>query len=106
MPEKVVGLGDSRDPDAPNRRAQRKAVYRQGANIHLTATAIANCTLCDPSGYRPNGRVCDHVDRSATAAAGSARVREAMAKSNIGGRDSTTDVIPDPEPLNIEGLRR
>lgn len=47
---------------------------------HLTAQAIDNCTLCDPEGYRPNGVVCDHTDRSAIAASGSARVRAALAQ--------------------------
>lgn len=46
---------------------------------HLTASEIANCTLCDNEGYRPAG-VCDHLDRTHIAAAGIARVRAALAK--------------------------
>lgn len=30
----------------------------------VKAEARADCSLCDSSGYRPNMRVCDHVDRS------------------------------------------
>lgn len=50
---------------------------------HLTSQAIASCRLCDDDGYRPNGTVCDHVDRSATARAGMARVRAALAQEKL-----------------------
>lgn len=50
---------------------------------HLTAAAITACRLCDTEGYRPNGTVCDHHDRTATAAAGSARVRAALAHKQL-----------------------
>lgn len=38
------------------------------------------CGLCDEYGYRPNGIPCDGVDRTETAARGSALVRAALAK--------------------------
>lgn len=47
---------------------------------HLLLQAILACSLCDEDGYRVNGFVCDHVDRSRVAAAGSAKVRAALAK--------------------------
>lgn len=46
---------------------------------HLSAAAIAACRLCDDEGYRPTRVVCDHVDRTAVAKAGAARVRAALA---------------------------
>lgn len=72
-------------------RAQREAHYDAGIaqwhehhpdddTAHLTRAAIANCALCDGDGYRPTGPVCDHVDRTATAKAGIAKVRAALAK--------------------------
>lgn len=54
---------------------------------HLTVAAIADCELCDEDGYRPNGVVCDHVDRTETARAGIAKVRAALeTKGNSHGR--------------------
>lgn len=44
---------------------------------------IAACTLCDDDGYR-NTLICDHIDHSATYAAGMAAVREAL---NQHGKD-------------------
>jgi len=57
---------------------------------HLTAAAIAACGLCDADGYRPNGGVCDHVDRSATARAGIAKVRAAIAHKQLTIDDGNT----------------
>jgi hypothetical protein len=45
---------------------------------HLSVEAIAACDLCDPDGYRSNGKVCDHVDRTETARAGAEACREAL----------------------------
>jgi len=39
---------------------------------------IADCDLCDDEGRKPNGMVCDHIDRRFTAAHGSKNVRETM----------------------------
>lgn len=50
---------------------------------HLTSQAIASCRLCDGDGYRPNGTVCDHVDRAATSRAGIARVRAALTNKQL-----------------------
>ncbi|CQD03686.1 hypothetical protein BN000_00621 [Mycobacterium europaeum] len=37
------------------------------------------CELCDDDGYRPNGIVCDHVDRSEIHKRGIAKCRAALA---------------------------
>lgn len=47
---------------------------------HLELAEITRCTLCDADGYRPNGRVCDHIDRSATTASGRALVQAELDK--------------------------
>lgn len=47
---------------------------------HLTAAAIAACTICDEDGYRPTRVVCDHIDHAPAARAGMAAVRAALAK--------------------------
>lgn len=75
-------------------RAAKQAQYDEGLarwheqhpeenTAHLTAAAISRCSLCDDDGYRPNGTVCDHIDRSATARAGMARVRAALAQEKL-----------------------
>lgn len=51
--------------------------------IHLTPAAIAACQLCDEDGYRPARVICDHVDRAATARAGIARCRQALAQGKL-----------------------
>lgn len=97
-------MPDPRDPHAAERLAERERAYNAAmvdlnhtSDAHLTAAAIVDCPLCDPDGYRPNGRVCDHIDRTKTAAAGSAKARAAL--SNIGRRNSTTDVaLTEGEP--------
>lgn len=78
---------DPRDPGAAERLAARERAYNAAmvnldvaGDAHLAPQARANCALCDTDGYRPNGRVCDHVDRTTTAAAGAAKVRAALAK--------------------------
>lgn len=38
------------------------------------------CILCDAKGYRPNGLVCDHIDRTETARRGSQQVRDVLDK--------------------------
>ena len=45
---------------------------------HSDPWAIANCDLCDDDGRKPNGMVCDHIDRRFTAAHGSKQIREQM----------------------------
>lgn len=50
---------------------------------HLTSQAIASCRLCDNEGYRPNGTVCDHQDRTVTATRGMAKVRAALAQEKL-----------------------
>lgn len=36
------------------------------------------CVRCDNQGYRPNGLVCDHVDRTETVRRGSEQVRRVL----------------------------
>lgn len=56
-----------------------RVIARPPAELeHLTQTAIDNCDLCDPDGYRNGGIVCDHIDRTATAARGIAACRAAL----------------------------
>lgn len=49
---------------------------------HLTAQAIAACTLCDAEGYRRPELtvVCDHVDRTHIGQAQKAHIRKMLAK--------------------------
>lgn len=42
------------------------------------ARAIVECQLCDDDGYRNRSHVCDHVDRTETAARGIAKAREVL----------------------------
>lgn len=46
---------------------------------HLTPEAIADCTLCDPQGYR-NGHPCHHTDYTAAAQRGIQACRQALNK--------------------------
>lgn len=43
----------------------------------LRIQAIQNCELCDDEGYRGSA-VCDHIDRTDTAARGIAQIRAQM----------------------------
>lgn len=79
--------GDARaDAEAWDRAAERHSAYVHTAELRQAAAdralAIANCPLgChDNDGYRPNGTVCDHIDRTDTAAKGRAMVQAALAK--------------------------
>lgn len=47
-------------------------------HVFLEKCARDRCYICDDDGYRPNGRVCDHVDRTEIAARGIAKVRAAL----------------------------
>lgn len=42
------------------------------------AVAVAECDLCDDTGYLPSQRTCDHVDRRDTHARGMAKVRDVL----------------------------
>jgi hypothetical protein len=46
---------------------------------HRDPVAIAHCELCDEDGYR-GARVCDHVDRTETAARGHELVQAELAR--------------------------
>lgn len=84
--------------DAAHAR-QQAADTRRTERETLAATkraAIAECELCDTDGYRGN-RVCDHIDRTAVAARGSAAVREVLAAKRVRAADpSDSNVAPDP----------
>lgn len=57
---------------------QRKA--ERDERLDAKAQAVAACRMCDQDGY--NGlTVCDHVDRTRTAAQGSALARQALVKA-------------------------
>lgn len=66
------------EADERRKAAESAAEARRQAAAY-TALEIASCALCDDDGYR-NGIVCDHVDRTQTAAAGAAAVRAALTK--------------------------
>jgi hypothetical protein len=75
------------DPGYARRQAERLRRYDEamaesgcGCTEHFTQLAIDNCSLCDHDGYRPNGAVCDHIDRTDIARRGMEKVRAALAK--------------------------
>lgn len=79
-------MTDPRDPNAAERLGARRQAYHDAMQelddttaAYLDTGAIDACRLCDELGYRPNGVVCDHVDRAAVANRGSALVRQALA---------------------------
>lgn len=51
------------------------------------AQAIVACGLCDDDGYR-GLLVCNHVDHTAAAERGMARIRAVLAKDRLGGDDT------------------
>ncbi|MEU9805049.1 hypothetical protein [Mycobacterium sp. NPDC050853] len=59
-------------------RAQREAEQQDALEAKLATIVV--CELCDEDGYR-GGQVCDHVDRTQTAAKGAAMARAALAKA-------------------------
>lgn len=80
-PCRACGAHRARHEDEVAERARELAEQRSTVARHnatLRARAIAACTLCDTDGYRDR-TVCDHTDRTATAAAGAQRVRDALA---------------------------
>jgi len=68
----VVAVSSAREAAAG---AATSADGARGASIYQQ---IANCDLCDDDGRKPNGMVCDHIDRRFTAAHGSKQVHEQM----------------------------
>lgn len=70
------------DPEAVARYDAGIAAWhaQHDAPEHLTAAAIASCTMCDADGYRPNGNVCDHQDHAGAAKRGIAACRAALSK--------------------------
>lgn len=55
-------------------------VAERRAAAQTRQDAIDACTLCGPDGYINGATVCDHIDRTQTAANGIAAVRAALAK--------------------------
>lgn len=69
------------------RQAQARAQAAQDLDDNpdepaYDAAAIVACTLCDDDGYR-GLRVCDHVDYTAAARTGMAKVRAALAQKRL-----------------------
>lgn len=64
------------------------------------AQAIVACGLCDDDGYR-GLLVCNHVDHTAAAERGMARIRQVLAKDRVGG-DDTADT-PKSRERGAEG---
>lgn len=65
---------------------------RLAAETEARSQAITNCPLCDGDGYNAAGRVCDHIDRTQTAARGRDLIRAAL-----GGEAEPPDVEEDPD---------
>ncbi|TWS23187.1 hypothetical protein FK268_12775 [Tsukamurella sputi] len=82
-------------------RLRRQATdQRRTEREHQAAarrTAIDACTLCNDDGYRGN-RVCDHIDRTHTAARGIARVRAALEKDPTHTTTETSEPPADEPP--------
>jgi len=64
--------------DAPRPRADAARSDTAPSNDDHDWSAIPNCDLCDDDGRKPNGMVCDHIDRRFTNALGSKNLRETM----------------------------
>ena len=77
----VVGLGrpphqsDHSPAGAASAKSARAGPPQKQNNPWQT---IENCDLCDDDGRKPNGMVCDHIDRRFTTAKGTKQVRETM----------------------------
>ena len=76
----------TRAPDQVPQGLGNKSHQRDGAatsadgarGAHTDLWAAANCDLCDDDGRKPNGMVCDQIDRRFTTARGAEAVRETM----------------------------
>lgn len=71
---------DSLQARRAEQEAARARVAEQQASVETKLDSIDNCAMCDKYGYRPNSLVCDHIDRTETAARGIAKVRESLGK--------------------------
>lgn len=65
--------------------ADAQRVYEQDrrARAVFAEAERSVCDLCDASGYRPNGLVCDHVDRTETVRRGLALCRDVLKLSSL-----------------------
>lgn len=79
------------DQSATARRHRNDVTDR--AERARNALRIANCRLCNADGYR-GSIICDHIDRSRTAATGMQRVREAMGWTPPGEPERDSEGAP------------
>ena len=86
--------------------AQRVYEHDRRARRVLAEAERAVCELCDTSGYRPNGLVCDHVDRTETVRRGLALCRDVLKLPSL---KRAADTVPDdqqptddPDPTEAE----
>lgn len=86
--------------------ADAQRVYEQDRRARrvLAEAERAVCELCDTSGYRPNGLVCDHVDRIDTVRRGLALCRDVLKLPALkrAGEAVPDDQQPTDEPDTTE----
>ena len=86
--------------------ADAQRVYEQDRRARrvLAEAERAVCDLCDTSGYRPNGLVCDHVDRTETVRRGLALCRDVLKLPALkrAGEAIPDDRQPPDEPDTTE----
>ncbi|WP_104182739.1 hypothetical protein [Mycobacterium avium] len=73
----------ARDTRYGHMSQQQYETRRADELLHEAAQTV--CELCDDDGYKPNGIVCDHVDRSEIHKRGIAKVRAALAAAKATG---------------------
>lgn len=68
--------------------ADAQRVYEQDRRARLVLADVerAVCDLCDAGGYRPNGLVCDHIDRTEIASRGMALIRDVLRAIDLKNR--------------------
>lgn len=74
-------MRDPHDPWQDELAATTPVPHLGPTDAELRATAISQCDLCDPDGYRGT-HVCDHQDHTATAKRGIAAIRAQMGWTN------------------------
>lgn len=72
--------------------SQRAYEQERRARHLLAEAARAVCDLCDASGYRSNGLVCDHIDRTETVRRGMALCRDVLKLSQL---KTQADAMPE-----------
>jgi hypothetical protein len=68
------------EPQPTPQSLEAKRIEQQNRREETAArfAEIANCSLCDDEGYRENGTICDHVDRTLTVRRGREEINKAM----------------------------